>query len=132
MKKPVISFWVTNVSNRNVTLSDLALNIPAHRIVNLMDTRHYQYTIEQLNKSYESGSLFKKRDKIRKRILAPEVHKESKPIDKQTAIPSRERSVLEIKDEKYEELQITEEDFALENADLADMDNKPIFSKKEQ
>jgi hypothetical protein len=131
MKKIAPTFWVTNVSNMNVTLSDLALNIPAYRTVNLMDTKHYSYNLEQLHKSADSGSLFKKRNKIVVRKLAPEVHKENrKPIDRETAIPSRERSVLEIKDEKYEELQVGDEEFANENADLADMDNQPVFSKK--
>ena len=130
MKKPLTPFWVTNISNRNVTLSDLALNIPAYRTVNLMDTRHYQYTLEQLQKSATSGSLFFKRNMIVVRKVAPEVHKEKKSVNHQAVIPSRERSVLEIKEEKYEELQVSNEEFAIENADLADMDNQPIFSKK--
>jgi hypothetical protein len=131
MKRSPTPFWVTNISNRNVTLSDLALNIPAFRTVNLMDTRHYQYTPEQLHKSATSGSLFYKRNMIVVRKIAPEVHKDKKAINHQSAIPSRERSILEIKEEKYEELQVSNEDFALENADLADMDSKPVFSKKE-
>jgi hypothetical protein len=132
MKKILPTFWVTNISNMNVTLSDLALNIPAYRTVNLMDTRHYQYNLEQLQKSAESGSLFKKSNRIVVRKAALVIHKNSKPlIDRSTAIPSRERSVLEIKEEKYEELQITDEESAAENADLADMDSKPFFSKKE-
>jgi hypothetical protein len=130
MKKESPTFWVTNISNMNVTLSDLALNIPAYRTVNLMDTRHYPYTLEQLQKSATNGSLFKKRNRIVVRKVAPEIHKEEKPINRQTAIPSRERSILEIKEEKYEELQITNEEFAIENADLAEMDTKPVFSKK--
>jgi hypothetical protein len=131
MKKAAIPFWVSNISNMNVTLADLALNIPANRIANLMDTRHYQYTLEQLQKSATSGSLFKKRDKIVVRKLAPELLPKIIPINRESVIPTRERSILEIKEEQYEELQITNEEFAIENADLADMDNKPIFSKKE-
>lgn len=131
MKKVIPAFWVTNVSDRNVTLSDLALNIPAFRTVNLMDTRHYQYNLEQLQKSATSGSLFKKRDKIAVRRMAPDVHKDGKLLDRQAVIPSRERSVLEIKEEKYEELQVSNEEFASENADLVEMDSKPVFSKKE-
>ncbi len=130
MKKESPTFWITNICNRNVTLSDLAINIPAYRTVNLMDTKHYQYNLEQLQKSAHSGSLFKKRDKIAVRKVAPEIQKEGKPINRQTAIPSRERSTLEIKEEKYEELQITDDEFANDNAELAEMDSKPVFSKK--
>ena len=131
MKKSPLPFWVTNISNMNVTLTDLAINIPAYRTVNLMDTKHYQYNLDQLQKSATSGSIFKKRNKIIVRKTAPEIHKEEKPINRQSIIPSRERSVLEIKDEKYEELQITNEEFADENSELAEMDSKPIFSKKD-
>jgi hypothetical protein len=130
MKKQSPPFWVTNVSNMNVTLTDLALNIPAYRTVNLMDTRHYQYTLEQLQKSASSGSIFKKRNKIVVRNIGPAISKETKPIDRETVIPSRNRSVFEIKEEKYEELEISDEALANENADFADLDNKPIFSKK--
>jgi hypothetical protein len=130
MKKQSPPFWVTNISNMNVTLTDLALNIPAYRTVNLMDTRHYQYTMGQLQKSASSGSIFKKRNKIVVRNIGPAISKETKPIDRETVIPSRNRSVFEIKEEKYEELEITDEALANENADLADLDNKPIFSKK--
>jgi hypothetical protein len=131
MKKIHPTFWVTNISDRNVTLADLALNIPAFRTVNLLDTRHYQYKLEQLQKSAASGSIFKKRDKIAVRRMAPDIQKDGKLIDRQAAIPSRERSVLEIKEEKYEELQVSNEEFAIENADLVEMDSKPVFSKKE-
>jgi hypothetical protein len=131
MKRLSTPFWVTNISNRNVTLTDLALNIPAYRTVNLMDTRHYQYTIEQLQKSATSGSLFLKRNMIVVRKVAPEIHKEKKSINHQAVIPSRERSVLEIKEEKYEELQVTDEEFASDNYEMADSDSKPAFSKKE-
>lgn len=130
MKRLPTPFWVTNISNRNVTLTDLALNIPAYRTVNLMDTKHYQYTVEQLQKSATSGSLFLKRNMIVVRKVAPEIHKEKKLINHQTAIPSRERSIIEIKEEKYEELQTTDEQFASENYEMADLDNQPLFSKK--
>ena len=135
------NFWVTNFSNRNVTLSDLAVTLPAFRTINLMDTKHYQYTMEQLQASAKSGSLFIKRDKIFVRQDHPDIPagrhidimmvEKKVPINLQANIPSRERSTLVIKEEKYEELQFSDEDFANESADLADMDSKPVFSKKE-
>lgn len=133
------AFWVTNRSNRNVTLADLALNIPAFRTVNLMDTNHYYYTLEQLKKSAQSGSLFKKRDKMFIRMEVPDVpegkyidHKaivDDMTINREAHMPSRERSTLVIKEEKYEELNISDEEYASENADTAEMDQKPIVIK---
>lgn len=141
--KKVLSptFWVTNTSKSNVTLADLAINIPAFRTVNLMDSKHYSYTLEQLKKSAESGSIFKKRNKIQVRQDCPEIPagkyidlkniKESILVNHNTNIPSRERSTLIIKEEKYEELQISDEDFASENAETAEMDTlKPVVLTK--
>lgn len=128
IEKP--SFWVTNLSNRNVSLSDLNLTIKSFTTVNLMDTRHYQYTVEQLQKSAAAGSLFRKRDKLVVRKVAPPLpKKDERPIDRGTAIPSRERSILVINEEKYDELQVSDEEFASENAATAEMDAQPLVIK---
>jgi hypothetical protein len=136
MKKEAPTFWVTNFSNRNVTLADLAVNIRAYTSVNLLDKRHYQYTLEQLEKSEKEGSIFNKRTFIKKRLIPPVVVKEEMPFLKETVIPSRERSTLVIKETHYEELEISEDDqkkkdeeYADENAELADMDSiKPVIT----
>jgi len=129
MKKEAVTFWVSNISNMNVSLADLNLTINAYSSVNLMDTKHYQYKIEQLKKSAESGSIFKKRDKIIVRKVPPEVLKTNIPLTRETFIPTRERSVLSIKEENYEELNVSDEEFAKENAETADADTKPMIQK---
>jgi hypothetical protein len=111
------SFWVTNISKRNVSLADLNLTIKSYTSVDLL-SKHYYYTKEQLIKSVESGSIFKKRDKIVVRKISPEILKANMPFLKDSFIPSRERSVIEIKEELYEELDVSDEKFAEENADL--------------
>lgn len=134
------SFWVTNISPRNVTLADLALNIKAYMTVNLLDTRHYKYTMEQLQKSRQSGSIFNKRDKIIVRetepVLSPNEEaqtlfpKEAHLIlAKEAIIPNRSHSILVIDNKEYDELKVSEEDklkqdeiYAQENADLAEID----------
>jgi hypothetical protein len=122
MKK--IPFWVTNISNRNVSLADLNLTIRAYSSINLMDEKHYYYTLEQIEKSVSSGSIFKKRNKIVVRKVAPSGEKIQMPLVKESIIPSRERSVLSFKEEHYEELTISDEEFANENAEIADLDSK--------
>jgi hypothetical protein len=126
INKPV--FWVTNISKRNVSLADLNLTIKAFSSVNLLDQKHYSYTLEQLQTSVKSGSIYNKRNTIKPRDVAPEIIKMNMPVIAETYIPSRERSVYSIKDEKYEELEMSDEDFAKENADMVDLDSiKPIF-----
>lgn len=132
MKKEIPTFWVSNVSPRNVTLADLALNIKAFNTVNLLDKRHYAYTLEQLQKSATSGSIFKKRDKIKVRNLPPPTLEKSKiPFAQSSFFPDRAHSILEIEQTEYEELKVNNEDqkkqdelYAQENADLAEIDNQ--------
>lgn len=130
MKKEAPYFWVTNMSPMNVTLADLALNIKAFSTINLLDKRHYRYTMEQLVKSKESGSLFKKRDKIAVRdVPPPRPDKEKVPFAQSSFFPDRGRSLYRIDETEYEELQVSDEDqkkqdelYAKENADLAEID----------
>lgn len=116
-KKPK-EFWICNVSKRDVMLSDLYLSVKSHTSVNLLDSRHYYYTWEQIVKSCKSGSIFKKRDKIYLRDSAPVFGKKTIQIDMESCIPNREKSIFEIKQEKFEELDISDEQFAEENSDL--------------
>lgn len=130
MKTQEPPFWVTNISSRNVTLSDLALNIRAFSTVNLMDKKHYKYTLEQLTKSEESGSIFAKSDRIKVRKIPPP-RKSMNPIPfiQSSVIPDRTRSIYQVDEKEYEELNVSVEDqqkqdeiYAQENADLAEID----------
>ena len=129
---PKLTFWVTNKSPRNVTLADLALNIKSFSTVNLLDKRHYNYTLEQLLKSKESGSLFLKKELVAVRETPPlGKKKEQMPIAREAFIPTRTRSIFEIQTKEYDELKITGDDekkqdeiYALENADLAELDQQ--------
>lgn len=124
------SFWITNISNRNVSLADLNLTIKAFSSVNLLDEKHYAYSLEQLQVSAEKGSLAKKKDKLVVRTFAPKSTQKNIGISREAMIPTRERSLFNIKEEHYEELNISDEDFAKENADTAQMDaNKQVISK---
>lgn len=135
---PPAYFWVTNVSNRNVSLTDLALSIKAFTTVNLLDSRHYSLTKEQLEKSATSGSLFLKRRMLKVRNVPPVVQESLNTIhmNPESVIPGRERSTLNIKQEHYEELNVLEqkedeEKFAADNAELAELDALPLITKRQ-
>lgn len=124
-------FWITNISNRNVSLTDLNLTIKAFSSVNLLDKKHYEYSLEQLQASVKSGSLAKKRDKLVVRQFAPTIIKKNTAFNPESMIPTRERSLYNIKEEHYEELAVSDEDFAKDNADTAQIDaNKQILLKE--
>jgi len=111
-------FWITNISNMNVGLSDLNITIKAYSSINLLDNKHYNFTLEELKISLEKGSLYKKRKYIRLRKNEPKMLKANTPLLSETYLPSRERSIINTKQEKYDELLVSDEDFANDNADL--------------
>jgi hypothetical protein len=129
MKPEPPAFWLTNFSKRNVSLADLNLTVKALSSINLLDKRHYDYTLEQLEKSKTSGSIFSKRNALTVRQMAPIVTKMNIPFDRETFIPTRERSTFSIKEEYYDELNLSDEDFAKENADIVVLDTKPLPPK---
>jgi len=125
-------YWITNISKTNICLSDLGLTINAYLTVILLDSKYYYYTEEQIEKSATIGSIYKRKDKLIKREIAPEIIKHEILINKNEIIPSRERSTYSIKQEIYEELNITDEQFADANAELADLDQQPLVKKEQQ
>lgn len=111
-------FWVTNISDRNVSLRDLGITISSRKHVNLLDSRHYNFTLEQLELSALSGSLNAKKDKLLVRKTEPE-----KPIEPGIQISKMPRFIAQnmirtkiaIEEIKYEELSVSsssEEAFA--------------------
>lgn len=115
LSKPGPTFWITNISNRDVALADLNISIKSMTSVNLLDSKHYAHlTLEMLQKSEQSGSLFKKSDKLVHRKVPPYVlpknNMHSLQRDPTAVIPSRQHSILEIKEEKYDELNIVDDE----------------------
>ena len=110
------TFWVTNISDRNVTLRDLNVSIKSFTSVNLLDIKHYPHiTLEMLEKSEKSGSLFAKKTMVKHRKVSPEGVKKTQVLfDRYATIPSRQHSILQIKQENYEELNITDEQYLAE------------------
>ena len=109
----------------NVGLYDLNLTVKANSSVNLLSS-HYRYTIDQLKKSAESGSLFNKRDKVVVRNIPPILDNKNMDMVHSVFLPSKERSLYSIKQENYEELTVSDTEYAEQNADLADLDQKPM------
>ncbi len=126
--KQKYQFWITNFSNMNVSLADLNITLKPFSSVNLLDKKHYQYTLQQLEVSASQGSIAKKKEKISVRKHCPIINKDNVLVHI-SHMPSRERSIFNIKEEKYEELTISDEEFAKDNADTADMDTKPLLMK---
>lgn len=113
-------FWITNISKMNVCLRDLALTVKAKSHANLLDSQHYKYTLEQLEKSAESGSIFAKRDKIKVRKVLPPHLQKTIEISKDPLEWARKPlySKVEIREEKFEELIESDEQIAEDISDV--------------
>lgn len=123
------AFWVTNISNMNVSLLDLGLTVPAFSSINLLDSRHHKFTPAQLKKSAEAGSIFKKSNRIKVRVVAPKGSVPGLIFREDDYMPSRTKSIVPVIVPHYEELNLSDESFANENYDLAELDRQPILPK---
>jgi len=110
------SFWCINISDRNVCLSDLAITIPAGRHWDLLDNKRFNFTIEQLKASMKSGSIYKKRDRIKIGKGPPQIV--SLPPRKVSEYPIhvRPRSAVIVEDPQFDELIPSDQNYAEEMA----------------
>jgi len=69
----ITEFWITNITKLDVMLGDLRLSVPNRTHMNLLDSKHFHYSLAQLQESEKSGSLYKKSDKIKVRKVRPEI-----------------------------------------------------------
>lgn len=110
-------FWITNISNKNVMLADLAFSIKAKSSYNLLDANHFSYTLSQLQQSSESGSIYKKRRYIKIRKSAPKIYTEPGVYMSQQNRTVPSRTNVKIKEEHYDELNLSDEQFASDFAE---------------
>lgn len=95
-------WWIINISNMNVCLSDLGITVPAGRSWNLLDSKHFNFDLNDLEASKESGSLFKKRDKIKIGTCHRQIVYNGKAELSQQPIQVRKRSAVKIEDQHYD------------------------------
>lgn len=109
-------FWIINITKLNISLADLNVTIKPYSSINLLDIKHYSLTKDQLDKSLKSGSLYNKRDKVKLRNGSPKVNKINLVMSKDI-MPTRERSLYNIKEEYYEELNLDDDKYMEESVE---------------
>lgn len=122
--------WITNVTKKDIFIYDLNFTVKALTSINILDPRH-RLTEDMVNKSFEQGSLSKKKHEIIRRVSAPDVTKLNFIPISQNFRPSSERGIRYDRslEPNYEELDITDEQFAEEYADMAELDRQPLIKK---
>lgn len=116
--------WITNISKHDVFLYDLNLVIKAKRSINLLGLKKSHLTLDQINHSINSGSIFDKSNKIKIGHSSPSIRPQKTKFINEYPIATRQRSIVEIEREKELEFDETKEKeiemFAEENIDLLD------------
>lgn len=116
-------FWVCNITDQNVSLGDLRVTIPPRKGVNLLDSNHFSFTYEQLKQSAESGSIFRKQNKIKIGAGPPQENSEPEKTLSKFPIMRRKRTAVKIKEEVFEDdLFFTDEQYAEQMANEFDFD----------
>ena len=135
MKQLKREFWVTNIApDRDVSLADLRLTVRHGETRNLLDNKHYSYTLEELQKSAESGSIKAKSRFIKVRDIQPQpVIQPGAYVAKSGRIVTPLRTNVEIEIPHYEELDIEAEKenlekLAAEEADIEQQDQRPVLN----
>lgn len=127
-------FWVTNISTqRDVMLADLRLTVRRGESRNLLDSKHYSYTLEELQKSAKSGSIKKKSNVIKVRDVPPRaIIQPGLYLSKQGRLVEKLRNNVEVVVPDYEELNIIaekeiQEKFAEDEAEIIHDDMQPVL-----
>jgi hypothetical protein len=113
------AFWIINISKVVVNLGDIGLSIRPGQYYNLLDPKHFHYAYDRLAKSLESGSLFKKKNKIV--YLGEEKPYFGKKEKMQmSTIPAVKpvRSIVEVIEPDYDQLLFSDESYANEISEL--------------
>lgn len=120
-----MELWITNITNKQVSVFDLNVKISAYSSINIY-SKHYHHTKEEVEASVKSGSVYNniKRKRLAIREVSPKIITDRVSIMEDAIIPDRGRSLSDVKEENYEELNvddsISDEQFALDNVDLVD------------
>jgi len=131
--------WITNINRfQDIAVSDLSLTIRRGKSMNLLAKKKnglslYNLTRKQIDDSIKSGSIFKKGNHIKIRLVAPEVFINRIPVAQVLDMSSTRtvRKPPEIEQIEFPDLDMDEgsaEDFAAENADMDAADRAPILA----
>ena len=128
--------WVTNITKMNLTINDIGYTISPYKTMDVLDYLHSNLTPEKVQKSIESGDL--KHGLDRKLLVIrqsePEVEKPRTLEISKASFPNKQRSILEIEEKYYKELDfdsnfLSDEDFVEKTIESAQDDHKSIIEE---
>jgi len=126
--------FVTNITKNDIHIGDLGIIVNPYKTIDLLNEKHSILTIDQVKKSIEQGSLFKRIQKKQLLIRQSAPQKAERILDVSKVIfPHRKRTAVKFEEKVFEELEIglnleDEEIFAEEMADIASENRKSFIN----
>jgi hypothetical protein len=126
--------WITNKTNSILRIPDIHFRIEPYQTIDVLDYKHSPITIEQAEQSLLSGSLadLYKKNKI--------VIRQSQPVEIPKTIEvskvhftSKYKTLVEIEQRIFRELEldVTDEEFAMQNSESIIEENKPKLNRED-
>jgi hypothetical protein len=128
--------WVRNITNINLVINDMGCTISPYKTVDILDYLHSYLTPENVQKSIDSGDLryFADKKMLVIRQSEPEAEKPRTLEISKASFPNKQRSILEIEEKYYKELDfdnnfLSDEDFVEKTMESAQDDHKSIIEE---
>jgi len=124
--------WITNLTKMKIVVGDLKITLQPLNTIDILDYKHSRLTPEQVSESIKKGSLClkKKENKIKIRSSEPDKLPPIKTLElSKSSFPYKNRSLLVLEEKIFDELEldISDEEFAMENADSAMEEHLSVF-----
>jgi len=128
--------WVINRTKSKIIISDLGWTLQPNSTTDLLDCKHSRLSVSQVEKSFENGSLKEYYDKkiIGIRQVKP-IPIMNRTIDiAKISYPTKNKTNIKLEEKHFKELEIdiNEDDFALQNAEQSVMEHSGKTNLREQ
>lgn len=125
--------WVTNLTKTNLVIHDIGYTLRPYSTVDVLDYKHSYLTPEKVQKSIDDGDL---RERAEKSLIVIRQSAPEKVVEKtievcKASFPNKTRSVVEIEEKYYKELDfddtfVSDEEFIENTLESAEEDHKSL------
>lgn len=106
--------WITNFSKKDIMLEDLGIKVPSQCTIHL--TGNYKVSLDLILKSIENGSIKKKSKYVKIKLKEPSSIVPLIKVSNKVMV-RKEKSNFQFENQEYEELNLTDSEFATEFGD---------------
>ncbi len=128
--------WIINKTKLKIVVDDLHLSLQPQSTIDILDCHHSMLTIQQVEASLNSSILS---DLYNKKMIAFRMTQPQKDISRKIdisklSIPTKNRTNIKMEQKRFKELEIdiNEDDFALQNSNDSVLEHSGKTNLREQ